>query len=189
MRLPWTSSSPMELDEAVCRAAVARRDDPAAAQSPSIAIRAETRVFGSGSPVVLLGSGLLGADGWGGVPSVLAKTGARDMQKFVASLYGTIIRDAHVDQFRCLLGDCAEGRSPRKAPQWAQWVKYRNSLRALHTIGDYDDDPAQLRSLSVWINSTRPSPRRSFSSNRFGRRKTRASRLLWQRGLKYLNLP
>jgi hypothetical protein len=28
-------------------------------------------------------------------------------------------------------------------------MKYRNSLRALHTIGDFDDDPAKLRTLSV----------------------------------------
>jgi pimeloyl-ACP methyl ester carboxylesterase len=45
-----------------------------AAQSPSIEVRAQGRVLGSGSPVVLLGGGLLGADGWGGVPAVLAKT-------------------------------------------------------------------------------------------------------------------
>jgi hypothetical protein len=28
-------------------------------------------------------------------------------------------------------------------------VKYRNSLRGLHTIGDYNDDPARLRGLVV----------------------------------------
>src|SRR5688572_25424056 len=44
-----------------------------AAQSPSTP-SAQTRVLGSGSPVVLLGGGLLGADGWGGVPEVLART-------------------------------------------------------------------------------------------------------------------
>ena len=210
-----------------------------AAQSPSIEVRAQARVLGSGSPVVLLGGGLLGADGWGGVPAVLARThrvvnvqslavqyglenrglpagyslgtevaalraaldglaveradligmshggviallfalgnphrvrtltlveppafwvlpnhghddpGAREMQQFIGSLRDVRVTDAHVEQFRCLLGDCAGGRSPRQAPQWAQWVKHRNSLRALHTIGDYDDDPAKLRTLSM----------------------------------------
>lgn len=37
-------------------------------------LQLQTRVLGSGSPVILLGGGLLGADGWGGVPSRLAKT-------------------------------------------------------------------------------------------------------------------
>ena len=210
-----------------------------AAQSPSIEVRAQARVLGTGSPVVLLGGGLLGADGWGGVPAVLARThrvvnvqslavqygledrplpagyslmtevaalraaldglavdradvigmshggvtallfalenphrvrtltlveppafwvlpnhghddpGAREMQQFVGSLRGATVTDGHVERFRCLLGDCAGGRSPRLAPQWDQWVKYRHSLRALHTIGDYDDDPAKLRTLSV----------------------------------------
>jgi pimeloyl-ACP methyl ester carboxylesterase/ketosteroid isomerase-like protein len=211
----------------------------AAAQNPSREARAQARVLGSGSPVVLLGGGLLGADGWGGVPAALAKThrvvnvqslavqygledrplqasyslmtevtalraaldglvveradvigmshggvtallfalgnphrvrtltlveapafwvlpnhghddpGASPMQQFVGSLRGATITDVHVERFRCLLGECAGGRSPREAPQWGQWVKYRNSLRALHTIGDYDDDPARLRTLSV----------------------------------------
>jgi pimeloyl-ACP methyl ester carboxylesterase/ketosteroid isomerase-like protein len=210
-----------------------------AAQSPSLEIRAQARVFGSGNPVVLLGGGLLGADGWGGVPAVLARThrvvnvqslavqsglenrpppagyslmtevaalgaaldglaveradligmshggvtallfalgnphrvrtltlveppafwvlpnhghddpGARAMQQFVSSLRGETISEDHVERFRCLLGECAAGRAPRQAPQWGQWVKYRNSLRALHTIGDYDDDPAKLRTLLV----------------------------------------
>jgi len=212
---------------------------PAAAQSPSMEGRAQSRVLGSGSPVVLLGGGLLGADGWGGVPAVLAKThrvvnvqslavqygledrplpatyslmsevaalraaldglaveradligmshggvtallfalghphrvrtltlveppafwvlpnhghddpGAREMQRFIGSLRGATITEVHVERFRCLLGDCAGGRSPRQAPQWSQWVTYRNSLRALHTLGDYDDDPTKLRTLSV----------------------------------------
>ena len=211
----------------------------AAAQSPSTSSRARTVVLGNGSPVVLVGGGLLGADGWGGIPAVLSRThrvvnvqslaveyglenrplpasyslmtevealraaldslgveradvigmshggvtallfslgnqhrvrtltlieppafwmlpnhghddpGARAMQQFVGSLRGATITDLHVERFRCLLGDCAGGRSPRQAPQWDQWVKYRNSLRALHTIGDYDDDPAKLRTLSV----------------------------------------
>ena len=210
-----------------------------APQNPSTVIRAQARVLGSGSPVVLLGGGLLGADGWGEAPAVLAKThrvvnvqslavqyglenrplpagyslmtevsalhaaldslaveradligmshggvtalifalgnphrvrtltlvepaafwvlpnhghddpGALAMQQFVRSLRGATIGEEHVERFRCLLGDCAGGRSPRQAPQWGQWVKYRNSLRALHTIGDYDDDPAKLRTLSV----------------------------------------
>ena len=75
--------------------------------------------------------------------------GARAMQQFVGSLRGAAMTDVHVERFRCLLGDCTGGRSPRQAPQWSQWLKYRNSLRALHTIGDYDDDPAKLRGLSV----------------------------------------
>jgi pimeloyl-ACP methyl ester carboxylesterase len=211
----------------------------AGAQSSSPDVRAQTRLLGSGSPVVLLGGGLLGADGWGGVPAALAKThrvvsvqslavqygleerplpadyslmtevaalgaaidglavqradvigmshggvtallfaldnprrvrtltlieppafwvlpnhghddpGARAMQAFIGSLRNATITEAHVEQFRCLLGDCAGGRSPRQAPQWPQWVKYRNSLRALHTIRDYDGDPAELRALPV----------------------------------------
>jgi pimeloyl-ACP methyl ester carboxylesterase len=191
-----------------------------AAQSPSIEIRARARVFGSGSPMVLLGGGLLGADGWGGVPAVLARTHrvvnvqslavqyglenrplpksyslmtevaalraalddlaveradvigmshggvtallfalgnpqrvrtltlveppafwvlpnhghddsrARAMQQLVSSLRGATISQEHVERFCCLLGDCAAGQSPRQAPQWGQWVKYRNSVRA-----------------------------------------------------------
>ncbi len=205
--------------------------------NPPLQLR--TRVLGTGNPVVLLGGGLLGADGWGGVPSLLAKThrvinaqslavqyglegkplpvsyelqtevdalrasldsthvdvadiigmshggvtgllfalenprrvrtltlieppafwvlpnhgyddaGAREMQEFVSSLRHTTITEAHVERFRCLLGDCAGGRSPRQAPQWNQWVRYRNSLRGLHTIGDYKDDPSRLRSLLI----------------------------------------
>ena len=210
-----------------------------AAQSSSTEPRAQASVLGSGSPVILLGGGLLGADAWGSVPVVLAKShrvinvqslavqygledrplpagyslmtevaavraalddlaveradvigmshgavtallfalgnqhrvrtltlveppafwvlpnhgrddpGAREMQEFVGSLRGGTISDAHVERFRCLLGDCAGGRSPRQSPQWGQWMKYRNSLRGLHTIGDYDDDPAKLRAMSV----------------------------------------
>jgi pimeloyl-ACP methyl ester carboxylesterase len=215
---------------------------PAAAQNPSNAtapLRLESNVLGSGSAVVLLGGGLLGADGWGGVPSVLSKThrvinaqslvvqyglenrplpagyslhtevsalrasldalhvevadiigmshggvtalvlalenprrvrtltlieppafwllpnhgyddsGAREMQELVGSLRDGTITESHVERFRCLLGDCAAGQSPRQAPQWNQWVKYRNSLRGLHTIGDYKDDPARLRGLTT----------------------------------------
>jgi pimeloyl-ACP methyl ester carboxylesterase len=199
----------------------------------------QTRVLGSGNPVILLGGGLLGADGWGGVPPLLAKThrvinaqslavqygldgkplpagyelqtevdalrasldstqvdvadiigmshggviglvfalenprrvrtltlieppafwvlpnhgyddaGARQMQEFVSSLRHATITEAHVERFRCLLGDCARGRSPRQAPQWNQWVKYRNSLRGLHTVGEYNDDPSRLRALVI----------------------------------------
>jgi pimeloyl-ACP methyl ester carboxylesterase len=202
-------------------------------------LQLQTRVLGSGSPVILLGGGLLGADGWGGVPSLLARThrvinaqslavqygldgkplpvnyelqtevdalrasldsthidvadiigmshggvtgllfalenprrvrtltlieppafwvlpnhgyddaGAREMQEFVTSLRHTTITEAHVERFRCLLGECAGGRSPRQAPQWNQWVRYRNSLRGLHTVGDYKDDPSRLRALQV----------------------------------------
>ena len=202
-------------------------------------LQLQTRVLGSGNPVILLGGGLLGADGWGAVPSLLAKThrvinaqslavqygldgkplpvsyelqtevdalrasldsmhvdvadiigmshggvtgllfalqnprrvrtltlieppafwvlpnhgyddaGAREMQEFVSSLRDMTITDAHVERFRCLLGDCAGGRSPREAPQWNQWVRYRNSLRGLHTIGDYKDDPSRLRALLI----------------------------------------
>lgn len=210
----------------------------AVAQSPSIEVRAQARVLGSGGPVVLLGGGL-GADVWDGVPTVLARThrvvnvqslavqygledrplpasyslmtevtalrvaldglavertdligmshggvtallfalgsphrvrtltlveppafwvlpnhghadpGASQMQQFVGSLRGATITDVHVERFRCLLGECAGGRSSRRAPQWGPWVKYRDSVRALHTIGDYDDDPAKLRTLAV----------------------------------------
>jgi hypothetical protein len=44
----------------------------AGAQNPSTAnasSHVQTTILGSGSPIVLLGGGLLGADGWGGVPS------------------------------------------------------------------------------------------------------------------------
>jgi ketosteroid isomerase-like protein len=75
--------------------------------------------------------------------------GARNMQQFVNALRGAMITEEHVERFRCLLGDCAGGRSPRQAPQWNQWVKYRNSLRALHTIADYNDDPGRLRKVAV----------------------------------------
>jgi pimeloyl-ACP methyl ester carboxylesterase len=75
--------------------------------------------------------------------------GARQMQEFVSSLRHTTITEAHVERFRCLLGDCAGGRSPRQAPQWNQWVQYRNSLRGLHTIGEYNDDLSRLRALVI----------------------------------------
>lgn len=204
-----------------------------------VPLQLQARVLGDGRPVVLLGGGLLGADGWGDVPRVLAKTrrvvnlqslavqyglanrslpngysvltevdalrrtldsmrvikadligmshggvvglvfalanpervrtltlieppafwmlpnhghddrGAREMQEFVNGLRGREISEEHVERFRCLLGDCAGGRSPRQLPQWPQWVKYRNSLRALYTVGAYNDDPARLRALTV----------------------------------------
>ena len=194
---------------------------------------------GSGSPVVLLGGGLLGADGWGGVPERLAKrhrvinvqsltvqyglegrelprdytlksevaalkatldssrvdsadfigmshggvtalvfalsypqkvrsltlieppafwvlphhgtdvAGAGEMQAFVNSLRDATVTEAHVEQFRCLLGECTRGRSPRNAPPWNNWVTHRNSLRGLHTVADYNDDPERLRSLKM----------------------------------------
>ena len=205
----------------------------------NVPLQVQTRVLGSGNPVILLGGGLLGADGWGGVPSLLATThrvinaqslaveygldgkplpvsyelqtevdalrasldslhveiadiigmshggvtgllfalqnpgrvrtltlveppafwvlpnhgyddaGAREMQEFVGSLRSATITEAHVERFRCLLGDCGGGRSPRQAPQWNQWVRYRNSLRGLYTIGDYKDDPSRLRALVI----------------------------------------
>jgi pimeloyl-ACP methyl ester carboxylesterase len=204
------------------------------AQSPLQ--RTET---GNGSPVVLLGGGLLGADGWGGVPERLAKRhrvinaqslvvqyglenralpmdytlnsevealklaldasridsadvigmshggvtalvfalkypkrvrtltvieppafwvlpnhgrstpGAREMQEFVSSLRNATITEAHVEQFRCLLGECTGGRSPRNAPAWNNWVTHRNALRGLHTVSEYDDDPQRLRGLNM----------------------------------------
>jgi pimeloyl-ACP methyl ester carboxylesterase len=49
--------------------------------------------------------------------------GAREMQALLSSLRGRSIEEEHVERFRCLLGDCAEGRSPREAPQWPQWIK------------------------------------------------------------------
>ena len=199
----------------------------------------EARVLGDGPPVVLLGGGLLGAESWGDVPPLLARShkvinlqslvvqyglenrplpdgysiqtevdalrttlagmgipaadvigmshggvtalvfalqhpervttltlieppafwllpnhglddeGARGMQTFIKSLRDKPIGDADVERFRCLLGDCRQGRSPREARQWPQWVKHRNSLRGLYTIGDYADDPARLRRLTM----------------------------------------
>ena len=207
--------------------------------TPSAPLRLQTSVLGAGSPVVLLGGGLLGADGWGAVPPTLAKThrvinaqslavqyglenrtlpagyslrsevaalrgtlasmrvdavdiigmshggvialifalenrgrvrtltlveppafwllpnhgfddpGAREMQELVSSLRNATITESDVERFRCLLGDCAGGRSPRQLPQWNQWLKYRNSLRGLHTVGAYNDDPAKLRTLTI----------------------------------------
>ena len=63
------------------------------------------------------------------------------MQDLLSSLRGREVGEEHVERFRCLLGDCQGGRSPRQAPQWPQWVKYRNSLRALYTGSDHNDDP------------------------------------------------
>lgn len=204
-----------------------------------VPLQLQARVLGDGKAVVLLGGGLLGADGWGDVPQVLAKTrrvislqslavqygldnqslpdgysvqtevdalrrtldsmrvldadiigmshggvialvfalanpervrtltlieppafwvlpnhghddtGAREMQEFVAALRGRDIGEEHVERFRCLLGDCDGGRSPRRLPQWPQWVKYRNSLRGLYTVGEFNDDPARLRALQM----------------------------------------
>lgn len=202
-------------------------------------LQLQSRVLGEGTPVVLLGGGLLGADGWGQVPQALARTrrvfnlqslavqygledralptdysirtevealrrtldanglvevdligmshggvvalvyalgdprrvrtltlieppafwvlpnhgrddkGAREMQALVSSLRGGPIQEEHVERFRCLLGDCEGGRSPRQLPQWPQWVRYRHSLRGLYTVGDYNDDPARLRGLTM----------------------------------------
>ena len=168
-------------------------------------LQLQARVVGQGTPVVLLGGGLLGADGWGQVPQVLARTrrvfnlqslavqyrlgrsrpanrlldshrgrcvtphfgvagpggrrhyrnvprrgdrhhlwartirdgcrtltlieppalwmlpnhgrddkGAREMQELVSSLRGGPVGEEHVERFRCLLGDCAGGRSARQ---------------------------------------------------------------------------
>jgi pimeloyl-ACP methyl ester carboxylesterase len=210
----------------------------AALQGPET-LRLEARASGNGQPVILLGGGLLGADGWGQVPEVLARTrrvvnlqslavqyglegrtlprdyslhtevaalsrtldaqqvqaadvigmshggvtamlfaleqparvrtltlieppafwvlpnhgrddpGARAMQELLSSLRNGDVREEHVERFRCLLGDCRDGRSPRQLPQWPQWVKYRNSLKGLHTVGDYTDDPSRLRELRM----------------------------------------
>jgi pimeloyl-ACP methyl ester carboxylesterase len=75
--------------------------------------------------------------------------GAWEMQQLVASLKGRQVQEQDVEHFRCLLGDCAGGHSPRDLPQWPQWVRYRNSLRGLYTVGDYTDDPAKLRTLTM----------------------------------------
>jgi pimeloyl-ACP methyl ester carboxylesterase len=188
-------------------------------------LKLQARVLGQGPAVVLLGGGLLGADGWGQVPQLLARTrrvfnlqslavqygledralpagysirtevdalrrtldadglanadvigmshgvrtltlieppafwtlpnhgrddkGAREMQALLSSLRGRPVQEEDVERFRCLLGDCAGGRSPRQLPQWPQWVTYRNSLRGLYTVGDYNDDPARLRALTM----------------------------------------
>jgi pimeloyl-ACP methyl ester carboxylesterase len=37
--------------------------------------------------------------------------GGREMQELVSSLRDATIREADVERFRCLLGDCADGRS------------------------------------------------------------------------------
>ena len=206
------------------------------ADAPS---KLQARVLGQGPAVVLLGGGLLGADGWGEVPQLLARTrrvfnlqslavqygledralptgysirtevdalrrtldahgqedvdvigmslggvvalvyalddpgrvrtltlieppafwmlpnhgrddkGAREMQAFVSSLRGRPVQEDHVERFRCLLGDCAGGRSPRQLPQWPQWVKYRNALRGLYAVSEYNDEPARLRALTM----------------------------------------
>jgi hypothetical protein len=76
-------------------------------------------------------------------------TGAREMQQFLGSRREGAITEAHVEQFRCLLGDCTGGRSPRQAPQWPQWMTHRNSLRGLYTVADYDDNPTRVGGLSV----------------------------------------
>ena len=47
------------------------------------------------------------------------------------------------------LGECTGGRSPRQAPQWPRWVTYRNSLRSLYTISDFNDDPGRLHALAI----------------------------------------
>lgn len=223
----------------VVMATLAMLSAPGSSQPDNIPLQLQARVLGDGSPVVLLGGGLLGADGWGRVPQTLAATrrvinlqslavqygleerplpagysiqtevdalrrtlgetapgdvdligmshggviaivfalqnpqrvrtltlieppafwllpkhgydtdGAREMQAFLSALRGRHIEEEDVERFRCLLGDCAGGRSPRQLPQWPQWLKYRNSLRALYTVGDYDDDPARLRQLLV----------------------------------------
>jgi len=49
----------------------------ASAQNPSTptaTLRVQAQVLGTGTPIVLPGGGLLGADGWGGLPAVLVKT-------------------------------------------------------------------------------------------------------------------
>ena len=202
-------------------------------------LQLQSRVLGEGPPVVLLGGGLLGADGWGKVPALLASTrrvvnlqslvvqygledrplpagyaiqtevsalrasldalgvnradiigmshggvialafaleapervrtltlieppafwvlpnhgqdddGAREMQAFVSSMRERVVSESDVERFRCLLGDCAGGRSPRQAPQWQRWVKYRQSLRGLYTVRDHKGDPAGLERLPV----------------------------------------
>lgn len=48
-----------------------------------------------------------------------------------------------------LAGRLRGGRTARQAEQWPQWVKYRNSLRGLYTVRDYNADPAQLRGLTM----------------------------------------
>jgi pimeloyl-ACP methyl ester carboxylesterase len=206
---------------------------------PETSLQLQARVIGEGPPVVLLGGGLLGADGWGEVPQLLARSrrvinlqslvvqygledralpegytihtevaalrrtletmrtadadvigmshggviaiayalgnprgvrtltlieppvfwvlpnhghddqGAREMQALLSSLRGRPIGEEDVERFRCMLGDCAGGRSVRQAPQWPQWVKYRNSLRGLYTVGEYKEDPMRLRGLTM----------------------------------------
>ncbi|WP_110173383.1 hypothetical protein [Luteitalea pratensis] len=74
--------------------------------------------------------------------------GARAIQDFLNSMRNSTVSEADVERFRCLLGDCAGGRSPSQAPHWNQWVRYRNSLRGLHTIGAYQGDPPPLRGLT-----------------------------------------
>ena len=68
------------------------------------------------------------------------------MQVLVGSVHGCTIEEEHVEQFRCRL-DCIGGRSSRLLSRWPQWVKYRNTLRGLYTVGDYD--PARLRRLRM----------------------------------------
>jgi pimeloyl-ACP methyl ester carboxylesterase len=71
------------------------------------------------------------------------------MQAFLGAMRDRKVGEAEVERFRCLLGECSGGRSPRQAPQWPRWVTYRNSLRGLYTISDYNDDPGRLRTLTI----------------------------------------
>ena len=197
----------------------------------------QARVLGEGRVVILVGGGLLGADGWGGIPSLLAQRnrvvnlqslavqygleerplpeaysiateatalsrtldqlnlrsvdiigmshgavialefalrtpervrtltlieppafwvlpnrglddeGSRSMQELLRGFRRRAISEEDLERFRCALDSCAGGNSPRSAPQWPRWLKYRNSLRALYTIAEHKDDPARLTRL------------------------------------------
>src|SRR3954452_2331015 len=58
------------------------------APAPDASLRLQASVLGAGRPVVLLGGGLLGADGWGGVPPLLAKTHRVINAQSIAVQYG-----------------------------------------------------------------------------------------------------
>jgi len=70
----------------------------------------------------------------------------RAHEALVRSFHGDVSED-QLAEFLCTVGICPPGKTARDLPQWANWVKYKQSLRQGPAVPEHKDDPRRLRTL------------------------------------------
>lgn len=75
--------------------------------------------------------------------------GAAEMQRLIGSYKDRPVTEVDLEKFRCALGECVGGASPRTSPDWAAAVAHRNALRGLYAFAEHDDNPSRLTALEM----------------------------------------